>query len=312
MDWENIADGFQTKWKVENCLGAMISLPLKVDAPPELKWLFETSNGKEEFLYAVVVDADYHIFFKGMTFHAIFEDDHFTKMLEKHSSEYPHPSADRSGRKVPYTFVGSDDFEPSSYLSVLSSAKGEEDKLIIRQGLRPGELAMEMITNRFGILKTTIPLVSPAGCIRLTVTISVLHNYFLETNPKYSAEYKDVDQLRDNLPPANQGVKKGSLRVTIPGRTLDEDKAWMDQMHMDKEVFQCLLQLALPHITKRAMGNSPTLSLRVALRYIATGKGYDPMVDGMLSHTLECIALALQNYEKTVNYSGFTSIIVLT
>lgn len=290
--WQVIADGFMDKWHVPNCLGAVVQKRVQVICEPETDWMFvnpTSGTSDPHFILNAIADATYHIYSVSADFPGALSSDNDDLLKTINLGRPDFPIA-----QPPFTFLGHDQLKPQECLRLPSGAKDEEEQQEILQGLRPAEVALELLMQRFSILRAKIPVIGFDRTFVTCLSIACLHNYFLDHNPEYA---KDVVQLTT----VREGERTpGTVKVSIPKYSFDLDKEWMDRMHMDEGTFQYLLSLTRPHLLKTAWDLAPELRLRVALRFMAMGTGFDSKVDSLFLSTYAAIDSALEEYASKV------------
>lgn len=94
------------------------------------------------------------------------------------------------GKTVPYVFVGGSDVKERPNVVVpLNPAPytGKE----LKRGLRPSEIAMELLSNRFRCFKGPMVVDGPKNMVAGLMVSCLLHNVLLEKSPEYAKEYTD-------------------------------------------------------------------------------------------------------------------------
>lgn len=179
-----IAEGFRSKWKVKNCLGAIVKKKVRIESRnPEILSCLEPATMDTFFWNYHVVDASYKILFCGMECLSI--PGVPLGIIESRQSGFPKS----------FFFVGSDEMGPrGDWLRVPSGSKDQEEE--IKRAMKPAEIALEIMYSRFAVLKTTLPVKSMFYAGRLGRAIYHLHNYFLKNNPAYA---DDADEMMKGI-----------------------------------------------------------------------------------------------------------------
>lgn len=272
---------------------------IPVEAVPEFKWLFLNCKRPDQqyFLFITVFNANQGVIGGCVGLPGLYDDDvQLNNSLESQGSGYPGPKA-RPGttKRLPYTFVGSDTLPPSKWVRVPSSGKTDTEKREIERGVRPAEECFKILLARFGILRGTVPIPSFVFAPLMSRAVGCLHNYFMATNPAYANDSeammaglsltKDAD---DPLAPINN---------TVPRYAIDTEKVWMDKLHMDEDLFQCLLRMTTPAMLKYPFDAQPEMRLRMALRFMALSEGYDSVIEIVMQSTYVAINESLEDQE---------------
>lgn len=261
-----------------------------------------TYTERTEFVFCAAMDANYRVFFGGVGYPGMLpngDEENLLRDFEQRRSGFPTPSGP-SGMRRPFTFLGTENFRGNPWMRVASAAKNEVERREIKLGLRPAQIAYEILLARFGLLRTTIPTPNSYYIKRMTRCIAVLHNYFLSNNSAYAAEYKDLDQMMTNLS-LDTSAEFPAPSISVPRRSLGEDKEWLGKMYMDENAYRCLINLAMPIMQSIPSLVDPEVCLKVALRYMATMQGYDEQLCNILDTAFKVFDFVLNDYEGVVS-----------
>lgn len=96
-----------------------------------------------------------------------------------------------------YTFIGNEQMEARPHLIVPSqdtpSVRYTNEQ--IQRALGPAKAVEDILTARFGLLEKNLPELGQTDIQNVVHLCCTLHNYMLETNPAYSADFvKAADQ----------------------------------------------------------------------------------------------------------------------
>lgn len=260
-----------------------------------------SGNMDPHFILCLAVDASYRFLYVGADCPGC-DDDQLLCKIEavKFNVPTPKPTKNSSGSKRLFSFVGPTQILRKPWLRSLSdtkdSYKDQEEKREIERGLRVAETAHKILLNRFKVLNTKIP--TGKLMLKLSQTIACLHNYFLDNNPDYASEYKDVKRTyksHQSSPPHM------NVSPSVQRRVLAMDKEWMDQLHMTDDTLQFLINLTMPHMLKQDIDVHPEILLRLTLRFMATGNEYDGRLGRCIKNTLKALDKSLQKYAGQVS-----------
>lgn len=306
FEWQVVADDFQAKWNVPNCLGAVVQKRVRVESSPEYEWMFQDeSRGTMDphFILCLAVDASYRFLYVGADCPGC-DDGQLLYKIEaaKFNVPTPKPTKNSSGSKRLFTFVGPTQILRKQWLRSLSdtkdSYKDQDEKREIERGLKVAETAHNILLDRFRVLHTKIPTGLCKLMLKLSQTIACLHNYFLDTNPDYAPEHvvkRKYNTFHQSSPPHM------NVSPSVQRQVLAMDKDWMDQLHMTDDTLQYLLNLTMPHMLKQDIDVHPEILLRITLRFMATGNGYDCRLGRCVKNTLKALDKSLQKYAGAVS-----------
>lgn len=294
--WEVIARDYQRRWAVPNCLGTVIAKRIPVEAVPEHRWMYQNCRHPSldpYFLFILYFTANHRITCGSIGFPGLHDDpDNITNIFEMRQSGFPSSrTPPGSTVRLPYTFLGGDTLPAHSRLRVPLRAKEDHEKRAIERGLRPAERAFHTLLARFGCLRGTVPIPSFGFAIYLNRAIGSLHNYLMAKSPEYAHA---LDQVMTD---EDLSLPQLPITASIPRYAIDVDKEWKELLHMDEDTFQSLLKVTLPSLLEFPhMHTRPEVRLREGLRYLATAKGYDGLIETILQATFLAIALSLEEY----------------
>lgn len=308
--FRQVANGFKDQWHAPTCLGAVITKRVHVKCPPAasaFSWMYEGRCLDESyFILLNIVDSQYKFNFIGTGYPGtVAHENQILHIIEKRFEQCPLPKTTQlpcGNREL--SFVGCSVFEPAPWLTVASGAHDEQERREIARALRPAEVAHEVIFSRFGILSSKMHVPSPVYGTKVTRTICCLHNYFLDTSPKYAAEFIQREKRMESLSLEEEEKEKqpeGVLNYAVPNYLLDEDQPWLDKLHMGRELFRELLDLVIPRVQNVTVHIGHERRLRMALRFLCTGEGYDECLEKLLMVTLFGLSIALEEYEVQVS-----------
>lgn len=290
MDWKSLARDFKDKWNVQNCVGSLVKRGYVVDITAEFKDLVmlcktEQLTGLNFIMYSLV-DANYRFYNGGI---AYCTNNANNCAVAKNFAESiildPFPES--------HSVAAADGFPKRKWLRLQSDELDDETNFEISRALLPGDIAHDILYARFGVLKTNINVTSLWNIMGLIRAIKTLHNYFLDANPAYAAEYSNADKLVDELRLSPRANNTDDVKIKAATCHHDDpDKEWMEKIHLDEYLIQHLLERVAPNLRGYSNNFDPDLLLCLLMRYFATG--YIPIgLDDTVADTISAIGESL-------------------
>lgn len=254
-----------------------------VDPRPEHEFLFLDKQTKElGFIMTSAVDAKYRFLFSGRGLFGVTRSgDELIRFFANRLLNSPFPGGD-----FDYSLVASNGFRERPWLRVHSGLLSNDRNSQITRALRPAEIAIEILFDRFGVLKTNFKVDGDNYTARFLRTIKALHNYFLAENPAYAAEYMDTGKLM-NAPSAKLSGEQVERRLP------SSDDAWMDRIKLDEKTFALLLNRVFDKFEESPYNVGHKDRLRMILRFMVTGVDLGPEMRGIIENSFSAIIFSL-------------------
>ena len=196
--WKRVADEFQTKWNLPNCIGAIDGKHIQIKAPNQGSEYYNYL-GYQSIILLAMVDAHYWItyFDVGTNGRAgdasVFRDSTLYRGLERNEVGIPDPRPlPSSSDPLPFFIVGDDAFPLKPYLLKPYPAKRMGDMTLSRTR-RISENVFGILIARCGVFRTAIHL-SPDNAVTITKACLALHTFCQRQRDKHFVPLSLVDQ----------------------------------------------------------------------------------------------------------------------
>lgn len=288
-EWLMNAYHFQENWRASSCLGVLFPYRILLNPVPEcqLKY-FNRETDDYSYTTLVAVDASVRIF-------SIAPEDQMQKKIRAHKKHFPVYDVGPI-----FSFVGSDQLKARPWLRVVKKTNSEKDNLEVIRALGVVKTTEEYLYLRFAILNTVIRVTKKTDLPLMLDCIRGLHNYLFLENPKYSVcltSMTMIHQAEVNCPPEVKLTK-----ITA----LNSDTEWMARLGMDERVFQEIFDKLRGPLSILECNIDPVKALRIVLRLLATGEGYRPELEYLITRVGVSFHCVFTEY-KTVRGQFLTS-----
>ena len=215
-EWKKVADAFQRRWNLPNCLGALDGKHIVIKLPIRSGGEFFNYKHTFSIVLMALVDADYKFLYMNVGCNGrvsdggVFDGCTLQQALERKSSMFPDPApCPGDERPLSYYICADDAFplqenimKPYSYKDMMVERRVYNYR--ISRARRVVENAFGIMANRFRVFHTRIGL-EPAKVEKIVMAACVLHNMLRE-------EVGFTSNLCDQEDPATHSVTNGSWR----------------------------------------------------------------------------------------------------
>ena len=203
-----MAAEFSSKWNFPHCIGALDGKHIAISPPPNSGSLYYNYKHFFSVVLLAVVDANYKFIYVDIGQYGrisdggVFNNSSLSSALEHNVLQIPKPAAiDGTKLVVPYVFVADDAFSlQSNILKPYAFRKCSQEQRVFNYRLsrarRMVESAFGILSARFRVLKTTIPL-HPDKVQNVVMAACCLHNFLLR-NDASSSLYVGNDTVGNN------------------------------------------------------------------------------------------------------------------
>lgn len=211
-DWQEIAEGFRTKWNFPHTCGAIDGKHVACKCPPGSGSTYFNYKKFFSIVLMALVDADYKFIWvdiggRGAASDAqVWNESDLKLGVEDGDIELPHPAPlPHDDQDIPYFFIGDDAFALRNFMQKPFSQRGlEHDERIFNYRLsrarRVVENAFGILANRFQVLMSTMQH-SPSTNRLITTACVVLHNLMRLRYPRMQNNLIDQEDANGNLIP---------------------------------------------------------------------------------------------------------------
>ena len=193
-DWKRIAQGFQEKWQLPNCIGAADGKHIRILHPKNSGSSFYNYKGYYSIVLMAVVDADYNFVFADVgcqgriSDSGVMRNTPFWQMLANNNLNLPKPeplplpstSVFHPKPPIPFYIAGDDAFPLETFVMKPFSQRGLTDERSIfnyrlSRGRRVSENVFGILASRFRMYFTTLSM-KPDNAVKIILASLVLHN----------------------------------------------------------------------------------------------------------------------------------------
>lgn len=191
VEWQVLAEKFNTLWQFPHCIGALDGKHINFRPPRKVGSIYRNYKGKDSIILLALVDAEYNFIFvdigKNGRMHdaSVFRESSLAAQLQSGTLNFPLPSfLPGYNINIPYVIVADDAFPLKTNIMkpYPGRALTKERRIFnyrLSRARRMVENAFGIMSNRFRILLTTIPL-SVEKVELITYTCCILHNFLLK------------------------------------------------------------------------------------------------------------------------------------
>ncbi|XP_030271800.1 protein ALP1-like [Sparus aurata] len=190
--WQQVAEGFQTRWNFPNCLGALDGKHVSIRPTPGRGSSVNNNKHPSSIVLMALVDSSYRFLYvdvgcNGRVLESgVFGGCSLQDALENRTSNIPAPAPlPASDQLAPYCIVADEAFPLKEYLmKPYPNRRLTEEQHVYNYRLARAQQVVEnafgVLANRFRVLLSTISIQGTAKVENIVLACCALHN-FLQT-----------------------------------------------------------------------------------------------------------------------------------
>ncbi|XP_023312016.1 uncharacterized protein LOC111692317 [Anoplophora glabripennis] len=244
-EWKQIANGFEQKWQISNCVGAMDGKHIRIWAPPRTGAQYYNYKHSYSIVLMAVVNSNYEFIFVDAGKNGRISDGgvlQYTTFYQYLVEEKLHlPDRYDCRENMNFVFISDEAFALHKHiLKPFPQRNLNYEKRIYNYRLSKGRNVVEnvfgLITARFRVLHTTINM-KPLHIQYVVLAICTLHNYLIQRKNQYigpitfDSENKQTHQCMKNAEWRQNDVQLCPLQISNRnGQVLDAKENRLEYM----------------------------------------------------------------------------------